>query len=830
MSITKVRPTKSSKIDSKKDEVSFYELSMDYLLANKKVNKDAPVAAVTNTHYIFWIDVSGSMYSMIPKIREHLKNKLPTLTKYGDKISIGWFSGKGQYGFLQREFEITNLPEYNILNNAIDKLKDVGLTSFKEPIEAIVNESSSSLPNSVFFLTDGCDNCNSRDTLLELACKVPDRISSTTIVEYGNWCDKDFLTKLTQAVNGNLIFAKDFERFQDCVSLFISKKITGNSISVEVNDPINDIVFSLSKDNQITYYKVHKNEVIVDSSVEEIFWFQSHTPKNFYRAIFNIPVFLSALKVAITFKLNDLCNTLLVSIGDRFLYQKYSNSFSGQDFEKLKAYIDDCISLPVVYLYTKNKNNEREILDKTFIKNDAFCVLDVIDILKSSSLNRILTLHKEFNYSPISARKVQARTIISEEDNKKLVDLTWALASEKDPKKARKIAKEIVDIKVDHQHLAFKPTELVNNGYACDKLVYNIDRANISFQIKQEGTVKLASKFHELIFPKDHQGRRFYARGFNIDTDGNVIVKTFRFRNYTLIQDGVVNIEHLPVRLDQASYTEFVKNGLIDASIPFSSKKVYVLDLSNLTVSNASRSPKISANKLAKDCFELEKLKAWAKVINSKEYPVPKKPVIIYGTEIKLFDELDDEQIKVLENLGFSHNFGFKPKLITDHSSEVIISKELAFGIAGLSTLPKVSDIYTKKSFGAELMREMTDLLQVLDCQKYNEASENKSDGYYAHGNTLIEIRRSIEDRIDVLENSISQQKFAYIVGKNGFSDVDASTKTIQLPVKSNDLSLFNGLGLAFTKLKTFLNDSAKQNNSKMIIVNLEVVDKENKI
>ena len=57
--------------------------------------KTASKAVEVPVNHIFVIDCSGSMSYDLPKIRKQLKNKLPSLLKQDDTVSLVWFSGKG---------------------------------------------------------------------------------------------------------------------------------------------------------------------------------------------------------------------------------------------------------------------------------------------------------------------------------------------------------------------------------------------------------------------------------------------------------------------------------------------------------------------------------------------------------------------------------------------------------------------------------------------------------------------------------------------------------------------------------------------------------------
>lgn len=99
----------------------------------------APTVTSAPTNHIMVIDCSGSMYNELPKIRTHLKNKIPTLVKKDDTLTIIWFSGKNQCGVLFEGAEVHGLTDLSKINATIDRyLTDVGLTGFKQPLEEVL--------------------------------------------------------------------------------------------------------------------------------------------------------------------------------------------------------------------------------------------------------------------------------------------------------------------------------------------------------------------------------------------------------------------------------------------------------------------------------------------------------------------------------------------------------------------------------------------------------------------------------------------------------------------------------------------------------------------
>ena len=89
-------------------------------LINQKIVSAKETDAPTN--HIVVVDCSGSMYSDLPKIRTHLKNKIPTMVKPDDTLTVIWFSGRDQYGVLFEGAAVHGLSDLGKINSTINSI------------------------------------------------------------------------------------------------------------------------------------------------------------------------------------------------------------------------------------------------------------------------------------------------------------------------------------------------------------------------------------------------------------------------------------------------------------------------------------------------------------------------------------------------------------------------------------------------------------------------------------------------------------------------------------------------------------------------------------
>jgi len=182
------------------------------------INKKVVAPTITNvpTNHIIVVDCSGSMYGDIDKIRQHLKNKIPTLVKKDDTLTVIWFSGRNQYGVLFEGAEVHGLIDLTQINATIDRfLNTVGMTGFKQPLEEVlaVIKRISGMQHSMIFMSDGYDNEWSKSEIIKECTALSDDLVSACFVEYGHYADHDMLLQMAEEVGGSLVQATDFSKY-----------------------------------------------------------------------------------------------------------------------------------------------------------------------------------------------------------------------------------------------------------------------------------------------------------------------------------------------------------------------------------------------------------------------------------------------------------------------------------------------------------------------------------------------------------------------------------------------------------------------------------------
>jgi hypothetical protein len=489
-----------------------------------------PTVSVGTNHYIV-CDISGSMYSTLPKMRQHLKNRMALLVKPEDTVTVIYFSGKGQAGVVFENVAVNTVGDLTAVNTAIDKfLQPCGLTAFVDPIK-LAKQCRSRINNgnlhSLSFLTDGYDNCYSSREILAEVSDINQYFDQFTLLEYGWYCNRDLLSKMAQQTGAIHVFSEDYLCLEPAIENVLQKK----SFKLrEVNADGDSVLFRSG--NDIVQVDVINQKVKVPEDISDIYVMSSDVD---YQQISDEESLLMTLYWAVTNNRSAIAWGVLSAIGDQSLYNAYQNCFTKQDYSSLTSTIKDIISGDLV-------------LSRSGISEmDTSSVLDVLNILAAGQ-NFIDTKHPDFKYSKIGRGTKQKEDTVVQ-------DLTGQMQSLTDVKDMQAVAMQIVS------HETYNPEFVSTDGglKSLDALVFNETRPNISIQSREYGYVEIPqSKQKEWGLPK------------TIDTS---IV-----RNFTVVKDGIVNLKKLPVVIDSETHYELEQLGYINE--PYVANRVYTIDLS----------------------------------------------------------------------------------------------------------------------------------------------------------------------------------------------------------------------------------------------------------
>jgi len=726
-----------------KKNVKFDE---NYYLTTQEVNSNATIEVAKKTNHIFVVDVSGSMSNELPLIRTQLKNKLSNLMKEGDTISIVWFSGSRDAGILKEEVEVKSLKTLSDLNDAIDKwLRPVGLTAFLKPLELVkelIGRIKKNRPNGAFsmiFLTDGCNNDCSWNEVIKTLKSLENDIASSTFVEYGFYADSRALTQMASMLGGEKISCDGFIDFEPVFDNKISSSIKGGKkIVVDITDKyLYDFAFSVSN-GSVLLYNIVDSKIMVGSDVKEIYFFSSKAIGNEESALINnivpqeqVAKLYAAIYVLADKLMNDDAEKVFYALGDQHYYQILANAFGKQKLNAFKTAIKECVAD-----VSKRFPNGISAIQK--VSDNAYCLMNLIEDLGNTEGCLFYPNHSDFQYNRIGRKKISAATVLTESEKKQLSEA-------KNVEDANKLLKEFEEKKVDVKFVNSNP----DRGYPLTDLVWNESRANLSVRIYIEG---------EALLPK-----------FNVDK-----VSSFKYNTFTLIKDGIVNVDKLPVSYSNELLTLLAENNVkynlwrSPVPVPPNEDTKIIIDLTSLPLINRGMVKSVSATSLAKQEWELIKLQG-----DKKTYDYFRKS--LFPKTSKSFVELlGQEATDWLKEVGITDFNGFAPKVTSAEATDFYMSVNLETKIKGLSSLPKVEDVIAKIKAKKELKLNewvMADAIKKYmsqtESEMYLSLSEEQQKGVLK---TYLETKSGIlnKQRRKILQE-IAEIKFSLILSKRWF-------------------------------------------------------------
>lgn len=646
------------------------------IVSQKVPSKTEVIVQPPSTSHILVLDCSGSMYNDLPRIREQLKKKLPTLVLEGDLLSVIWFSGRGECGTLLEAEPIATLKDLAQVNASIDRwLKPIGLTGFLQPIqeaEALVDRVAKKHPKhstSLTFFSDGSDNCSSRPEILKAVQKLGTKVSAATFVEYSWYADRNFLSAMAEKAGGALIHASTFDNFQPVLDRAISNKpMSAKKVEVTIPDvPIEGFVFTLEGKDIVTY-TVEDGKASIPETTSEVYYLVTKKSSDDGDQGRELSALYAAMTLFAQRMKSDIVFPILRKLGDVRFIESYASCFGKQRYSDFVEQAKEATFDPskrLVNGYDPNK----------VPADDAYTILDLLQKLAEMKASALLD-HPDFKYSPIGRGRIDSNNVLTAEEAAEVASLTAEMAKTKNAKKVKEISDRIASI-TSKKKEALKFVEVgAEEGNPISNLTYNEERPNVSMLVTKQGTVDLSDRL-----PEEMKGT----------TLGKIPTQfpTFIYRNYTIIKDGLVNVDMLPVRLDDPSCFP-------PETYEKREQNIVVFKLRDLPAINRKMVKSVEGKSFFQLNWDLLKAKAAQKVFNSfqKEF-FPGKPGDSYAA---LYGE---EGAAWLKDQGITER-GFSPKSVLAESTDFYLAKKLKVSFKGYSTLPSLKEARTKIGSGKE--------------------------------------------------------------------------------------------------------------------------------
>jgi Mg-chelatase subunit ChlD len=772
---------------------TLYKLSDNLYLQSVVIEPKSAVSATkkannNGVHHIVVIDCSGSMYNPMPDMRKDLKDKLVTLIGKNDTLTLLGFSGRNECYLILEAMPVATLKDLSKVYDAIDRwMRPMGLTGFLDPLRMVnsiiskIRAKDTNAVFSMFFMTDGQDNQWSKQEILNEMAKVAANLASATVVEYGYYTDRAFLAKMAAIAGGEHIFAEDFDSYAPVFQKSLSKNVSSTpKTEVKVDgSPIGDIVFTIDYTNQeVLAFEVENGKVSVPDDCGQI-WYLSdiHKPSatrqtvqvhdvylDKQRSDMDPDVMIALYSVLSLFSMRmmpEVVFPVLRNLADVRLVKMFTGCFGVQKYSEFATLAKKCCF----------DSNERYVDGKDFNAvpdDDAFTVIDLLQLLVQDNANRVLLDHPEFEYKKMSRAREDASDFLTEEEAEKIAELTAKMATLRKPSAIKEIQNQIDAITANKPKTLKFVADPAPTGYALTNLVFHKDRPNISIQVRKKGTVDLSQHIPDQL--KGVVPERF---------------ETFIFRTYNVINNGIVHLNKLPLLVTEETLDQININGIFPQMTDVGNGMFeIVVDLRPIPVINRNMVSRVSAEKLFNLQYNLLQLQASAKIwdeLNDQLNPQPSK---------NLSERYGDDAAAWLESVGIKDG-GFNPvKTVSAPVSDVYNAKQLLVKFKGLSTLPKVSDVVKhmssgnggkKPTAGIELM--MPAMQEYYDIQKGISPLKGDALAKFVQNKA----QSVIKDKRDLMLQ-ISKIKFAIVVGQTWFSDMKADQTGMDLTIHGKNL------------------------------------------
>lgn len=650
-------------------------------------------------HHVLVLDCSGSMSGSLSSMVENLSSKLYTMVGVDDCLSVVWFSGRGEHGVVVERAKLATLKDVAAMQKLFARwLRPVGLTGFKEPLTDVRTLLGSAKGESVslYFLSDGCDNQWSREEIMKEIDALAPSLSAATVVEYGYYADRAMLVKMAERFGGSHIFADDLVAFQPSVERAIKGQTdTGPRVTFKLDEAMCQVGFNFG-DGRIRTFET--DFVTGDVSVPEsvlmgggIFHLRplrkDDVASSYPLAMLGSGALYAALSVFAARMMPEVCLPILRVLGDVHFIKRYTTLFGKQAYS---AFMNDALAAA----FDEEKRMVEGFDQNAVPADEAFTVLDLLELLQNDPSARIHLDHEKFRYSRISRKR------LDDTEGEQLV-----FVCRKAP-----------------------------DGYPVSALTWNEDRANISVLVKREGTVDLSKR---------------------LPFKGKVpeVFETFQWRNYSIVADGLRNVDVLPISASPDTIREIANKGVPLTPFGDGWGGRVLIDLSAMPILSRAKVKKVTARELFAKSVELAERRAAIKVYKT------------YLTEARseTWDErYGKEGADWLKSQGITPGGYQPPKTKQVEATDYYLAKVLEVKIKGWSSLPSVKDVTSGKSKNGPglFMRGVVE--QIEEKKKVLGA---KFDAWVA---STVEVM-GIE--IKALTREVAKAKFAIIVSGQWFPE-----------------------------------------------------------
>ncbi len=684
-----------------------------YLVQKEVDNTKTIGKAIDQNNQIWLYDRSGSMYGDLTRLITDMKQRARTLME-GDTLTLGWFSGEGDFRFILKGYKISAKEDYNQIDQILDKNSNtIGTTCFSEILEEASKtiEDLSGFGNfNLMLFSDGSPVVSNYtkeiDGIFKAIGKLAEQVTSALLVGYGNYYNRSLMQEMAEKIGGSLVHSNDIQSFGTSLDEYItSSREAGDKMKVDTEyKGKEDVHFSVFGKGVISYKAVGgtvaytigkgkkdylyiltnklskseaKSEEVTIVNGELTHDGKALGPRHaFIKGMYGLAAVLSQKTQTL------LAVDVLGMLGDKHLIDLIYDSFTNSEYGRAEKNITEAMASPSARLI------KGKVLG--YVKaDDAPCLLDVMDRI---------TEDKEAEFFPYAGAG-------------------YSRVGKKAEAKAEVTTQ-------------FVPNE---GGVAVSGIVWSSTKLNLSLSTNIQGTVELDAD----------------AKKLNLTKDFACSV----FRTFTIIKDGRLNMEKATFKLSKETHDYLKSIGATD--VTWTAQPVEY-DLTAVPVMNRKYANSVKSVKpfcdLAMREAELEGIVKVLKANAKAQKATTFNPATNYSDAVTAY--LAKFHIK---------NGVYSPPSTVGAASDFYMSKKFSIKIKGLSSLPKIDDVTKKIEAKKALTTADTVIKLGLD-----ELARTK-DVEKAFKDRQQELRE--------VRAALLRQKFAIVLGKAWFEEFAGERK-----------------------------------------------------
>jgi Mg-chelatase subunit ChlD len=520
---------------------AYYRVDRQRLSEKQGNSKSEAVEAIA--HSIIAIDRSGSMYHDITPLKETLI-KLLTLEEYSHSQLVITLISYSSQGNLIAHFQRVPIQEVMKLNSSylqeIQNIQVSGATCISQALQLATELVQPDELTAITLHSDGYANHPNVRSEVETLEHICQNLNQSNVflntIAYSASSDFKLLSRLANLVSGTCVQAKSVKQVYD--ALYNTSKLLGEAIAEAIEEPLfkeYDYQIFLSHSAHKLNGNAGKLKILgLKKDDDGIFYKYQKLTQTEFQQLTDIPliqtdesVFAFAKAQLIDGNLN-LAKYALVSTFDATLSQRHGKAITNSQLVEFSQALDQAIYQPQTLA-------EHQILSEVPI-NKNLPILDLIQLFESHKEQIILNLkHLQDHYQRRGIKRIPGQR--------------------------------------DADGNLVKPwlkTEYVDSGDYVQMGSFDINRNTATINLLITRLVKLVKAEDETPIT---------------EVAGILLSELKSYNNYTLIGDGVLNVESLRVKFSNPKvFKVFKEQNLLANADAFDGNREYEIDLTSLPI------------------------------------------------------------------------------------------------------------------------------------------------------------------------------------------------------------------------------------------------------